>query len=103
MDKETHESLLEELLNPECEHSRKTEILQELRVDYTNVHEEFNETTKQVDKLSKDNSDLVLSNSKLFRQLKTTDDEEVNEEEEKKTYSESITLEQLEKGVTTDE
>jgi len=99
MEREKHENLLSELLNPEIEHSRRTEILQEIRIQNdTDIHD-FSENTSKADKLSRDNSDLVISNSKLFRQLGVTGD---NKEDDKKIvekeFSETITLEQLEKG-----
>jgi hypothetical protein len=97
MTRDEHEALLNELLNPEIEHSRRTEILQQMRVDYTNVITDFEKNTQSIEKLTKDNGDLVVSNSKLFRQIGLTDTSK--KEEEKKEVSETITIEQLEKGV----
>lgn len=96
MDKEKLEEMLQELLNPELEQSRKTEILQELRVGFSTVSAELEELTKANEKLQKDNNDLVISNSKLFRQLGTLGDESKEEEVEKKEFSETVTLEELE-------
>lgn len=96
MDKEKLEEFLQELLNPELEQSRKTEILQELRVGFSTVSAELEELTKANEKLQKDNNDLVISNSKLFRQLGTLGDESKEEEVEKKEFSETVTLEELE-------
>jgi regulator of replication initiation timing len=97
LSRDEHEALLNELLNPEIEHSRRTEILQQMRVDYTNVISDFEKNTQTIEKLTKDNGDLVVSNSKLFRQIGLTDTSK--KEEEKKEVSETITIEQLEKGV----
>jgi hypothetical protein len=48
--------------------------------------------------LQSDNDDLIISNSKLFRQLGIVGaNDETKKKEEKKTFSESITLESLEK------
>lgn len=96
MKREDHEALLNELLTPELEHSRRTEILQQLRVDYGTVITEHDGFTQQVAKLQTDNSDLVVSNSKLFRQLGITNDPNAKKKEEEKNFSETVTLESLE-------
>jgi regulator of replication initiation timing len=96
MKREDHETLLNELLDSGLEQSRRTEILQQLRVDYNNVTTEFGELTENTKKLQLDNSDLVLSNSKLFRQLGVTGTPE-EPKEKQKDFSESITIEALEK------
>lgn len=97
MAREDHENLLNELMNPEIEHTRRTEILQQLRVDYGTVHTDVATLTNERDKLQKDNSDLIVSNSKLFRQIGITGNEKKEKEDEKKELSETITIEQLEK------
>lgn len=94
MDRETHEAILNELLNPEIEQSRRTELLQELRVDYGSVITDHTELTQSNEKLQADNSDLVISNSKLFRQIGITDQKD-NEEVKEKEFSETVTLEGL--------
>lgn len=96
MSREEHEALLNELLDGELEMSRKTDILTSLRTDYTGVHGDFEELSKNNEKLLTDNNDLIVSNSKLFRQIGVvgTKDEEVVE---KKEFSETVTIEQLEK------
>lgn len=97
MKRDEHESLLNELLDGEIEHSRKTEILQQLRADYSNVHSEFEDVTSKNEKLSSDNQDLIVSNSKLFRQIGVTGTEKEKEVEEKE-FSEQITIEDIERG-----
>jgi regulator of replication initiation timing len=97
MERDAHEALLAELLKPELEHSRKTEILQQMRVDYAQVIDDDSKSKQSLEKLTKDNNDLVLSNSKLFRELKI-DEKEDKKEEEKKEFSETVTIEQLMKG-----
>lgn len=96
MQRELHENLLNELLNPELEQSRRTEILQELRVDYATVETDFNQLTESNTKLQKNNDDLIVSNSQLFRQVGITGNKELEQKEEEKTFSETITLESLE-------
>jgi hypothetical protein len=97
MDREAFENLLNEL-HGELDHSRKTEILQELRTAQSNAYLEEKETSEKLNKFQKDNDDLVLSNSKLFRQLKITDPSEDNPKEIQKEFSETVTIEQFEKG-----
>lgn len=96
MKRDDHEGLLNELLTPELEHSRRTEILQALRVDYGTVLTDFDTATKTTEKLQRDNSDLVVSNSKLFRQLGTQENPDAKKKEDEKTFSETVTLESLE-------
>ena len=96
MSREDYENYLNELINPDLEHSRRTEILQDLRVDYTGVIEDHEKQLKHIDKLTADNQDLVLSNSKLFRQLGINADPVQKKQEEEKEFSETITLEQIE-------
>jgi mRNA degradation ribonuclease J1/J2 len=70
-------------------------LLQNLRVDYGTVISEHEEHTGKIKKLSEDNSDLVVSNSKLFRQIGLTNKED-KKEEAKKEFSETITISQFE-------
>lgn len=97
MDREKHEQLLEELLTPDIEHSRKTEILQALRADYVKVLEDDANNKKELERLQKDNADLVLSNSKLFRQAGILNEED-GEKVEEKEFSETVTLSDLERN-----
>jgi hypothetical protein len=97
MKKDDHEALLGELLDTELTHTRRTEILQNLRADYGSVLAEHQEHSDRITKLSEDNSDLIVSNSKLFRQIGVTGTPK-EKDEVKKEFSETITLEQLEKG-----
>jgi Phi29 scaffolding protein len=100
MERDKHEALLNELLNRELDTSRLTEILTDLRADHVTGHSEFEEITKTSTKLQRDNDDLIISNSKLFRQLGTVGgNEEHKKVEEEKQFSETVTLESLEKGV----
>lgn len=98
MKREDHEALLNELLNTELEHSRRTEILQQLRVDHSNTHSEYEELSSTKSRLEKDNADLIVSNSKLFRQLGVVGTPEEPKEEQKE-FSQTVTIESLEKGI----
>lgn len=103
MSREDHENLLNQLMNPELDHTQRTDLLQQLRVDYTTVHTDFEEITKNNTKLKTDNDDLIISNSKLFRQLGVTGNETLEKKEEQKEFSETVTIESLEKGVQINE
>lgn len=98
MSKEEHEALLNELLVADLEHARRTEILQQLRMDYGTVHADFNVLTDANKNLQKNNDDLIVSNSQLFRQLGVVgENTEKKQEEVQKNFSETVTLELLEK------
>lgn len=97
MEREAYEELLNELNNPDLDHTRRTEILTDLRNDYNTVHTEFTELTQANEKLTASNNDLLEANSKLFRQAGFYTKEDKNKVE-KKAISETITLEDLEKN-----
>mgnify|MGYP001005610542 CR=1 FL=1 len=98
MSKEEHEALLNELLGADVEQSRRTEILQQLRTDYGTVHADFENITTNNQKLQANNDDLIISNSQLFRQLGVVGgNQEMQKQEEQKTFSETVTIEALEK------
>jgi len=96
MERNNHEEILNELLTPDLETSRKTELLQSLRADYSNVLTDFSTLAQTKEKLEKDNDDLIVSNSKLFRQIGIVDTD-VKKKEDQKSFSETITIDQLEK------
>lgn len=97
MERENHEELLNELNNAELTHERRTEILQLLRTDYVSVHSEFEQVTASIAKLKANNDDLVIANSKMFRELGYKADDPSKKEHEEKEFSETVTLEELEK------
>jgi hypothetical protein len=95
MSREEHEALLADLLTPEIEAAKKTEILQSLRDNYTEYSTTFEVLSNEKEKLAKDNADLVVANSKLFRQTGIVKDKEP-EEDKAKEFSQTITIEALE-------
>lgn len=101
MTRDEHEALLDELNSPEIDTSRRNEILHNLRSDYGSFLAEDEKKTQTLEKLTAEKSDLVTANSRLFRQLGISDnpDPEKKKEEEQKTISETITLEDIEKKV----
>lgn len=96
MEKEKFEEMLSELLTPDLEQSRKSEILQEFRTNYNATISGVTEIVEQNKKLVHDNDDLVVANSKLFRQLGVTSTDGENEQVDEKEFSETVTLEDLE-------
>lgn len=97
MKRDEHEEKLAKLLNPEIDHTERTEILQALRVDYNSVHTDFEGLTLSNEKFKRNNDDLLQSNSMLFRQAGILGDTTKAEEVVQKEFSETVTLEQLEK------
>lgn len=94
--KDEHEGLLSELLQEDILTSRKTEILQQLRVSNTIAHEVYDKASKNIENLSKEKDDLLVANSMLFRKIGVQElGEQKQQEEEQKTFSESVTLEDL--------
>jgi hypothetical protein len=94
-DREEHDNLLSELLTPDLDASRRTEILQNIRDNYTEFTTSVEVLNKDKEKLEKDNSALVVANSKLFRQHGIVNDDEPKKDE-KKEFSQKITLEAIE-------
>ncbi|HWI49886.1 MAG TPA: gp7 family phage scaffolding protein [Rummeliibacillus sp.] len=100
LSREERETLLSDLLNPELDHTTKSEHLQKLRVSLDTADGEIEDFTNSNKKLKSDNEDLVISNSKLFRQLGVVGAPEHEKEQAKeKQFSETVTIESLEKGV----
>jgi Phi29 scaffolding protein len=94
--KERHEEILGELLNPELEQSKRTELLTELRGAHNSAHEYVGTLDETNKTLKKNNDDLILANSQLFRSQGITPDSKQEKEEKKKEFSETITLSQIE-------
>lgn len=96
MDLERHEQLMGELNSPELSQERKTEILQELRSDYSAEFTQKTELAETKAKLEKEKEDLVKANGKLFLSSSFVPQEK-KEEVQKKTVSETITISDIEK------
>lgn len=94
LQREDHDNLLSELLTPDLDASRRTEILQNIRDNYTEFTTSMEVLSKDKEKLEKDNSALVVANSKLFRSSGIVVDEP--KKDVKKEFSSTITIEQLE-------
>ena len=99
MERDKHEQLLNEIMG-EVTETRKAEILQELRADYSGVLRDHETHTETIHKLSRDKEDLIVANSRLFRENGVyLDDKKKDEQVAEQTFSETVTLEQLEKQV----
>jgi Phi29 scaffolding protein len=99
MDREEHERLLAELLTPEKDMSAITDIVTRLRDDKTESTTEYETITKTAEKLKNDNDALVIANSKLFRQTGILGEGGKTKEDEKKTFSETVKLSDIEKNI----
>lgn len=95
MVREDHENLLNELNDPTLDVVRRTEVLQLLRTDYGAVITDHTTTTERLQETTKLNEDLTIANSKLFRQLGVQDDPSLKQKEDKKEFSETVSLESL--------
>lgn len=71
MEVDRHETILNRLNDPEITHNERTELLTELRADFTNVVTDLNEQTKSIKDLEKEKTDLVQAHSQLFRERGT--------------------------------
>jgi hypothetical protein len=100
LSRDERETLLNDLLNPELDHATRSENLQKFRLAFDSADVEIEEFEKKTSKMKTDIDDLVLSNSKLFRQLgQESGTEKQKEEHKEKIFSETVTIEGLEKGV----
>lgn len=95
MDKDTHEGLLNELLDKDLDHSRKAEILQELRTHHTAVTDGVTQLEESNAKYQKDNDDLTVSNSKLFRELGVVGNGGEETQVDQKEFSEEVTIDDI--------
>lgn len=93
--REEHESLLNELNNPDLDVVRRTEVLQLMRSDYGTILSDSEDKQTLIQENQRMIQDLTLANSKLFRQIGIEQDKNLKEEDVKKSRSESITLESL--------
>lgn len=97
---ERHEEILNALNSSETSQSDKTDLLGELRKGFGEGTDIISELTSKTEKLTVENSDLVHANSKLFRQIGVTEKDPAQEQkEEEQSFSETITLESIEKGL----
>ncbi len=95
MERDSHEQLLSELMGQPTE-ERKTEILQQLRADYSTVIHDHTNLTESERKLKLDKEDLLIANGRLFRENGIfVNDKEKDEKVEQQTFSETVTLESI--------
>lgn len=97
MDIEKHEEILNALNDPELSAVDRGELLGQLRSDYGAFTSEYQEMTETINKQDSAVKDLTLANSQLFRQIGANNrDPEKEKETQQQTFSETVTLEQLE-------
>ncbi|HSW75497.1 MAG TPA: gp7 family phage scaffolding protein [Candidatus Saccharimonadales bacterium] len=92
---EDHENLLNELNNPELDVVRRTEVLQLMRTNFGEVSSTIEDNQTLLQKNQQMIQDLTLANSKLFRQIGIEQNQDLKQNEDAKTRSETITLESL--------
>ena len=88
-----HDSLLTELMETE-DSSRRVEIGSELRADYNDVVTTSETATKSIEELTKQNEDVRLANSKLWRQVGPSSEGNNDPDPE---FSQTATLEDIER------
>lgn len=99
MDHARHEEILVKLNNPELSHTERGELLTELRNDYVTVITNHQTQLTSIEKLDKQNKDLVQHSASLFMQLgQQSNTDPKPKEEEEKVFSETVSLTQLMKG-----
>ena len=87
-----HDSLLTELMETE-DSSRRVEIGSALRADYNDVVTTSETATKSIEELTKQNEDVRLANSKLWRQVGPSSEDNDPDPE----FSQTATLEDIER------
>ena len=99
MEHSAYEAILNELYG-DTTPDRRTELLGMLRTDYSTVIKDHDTHTGRISELENDNKGLQVANGQLFRQLGYEGGKpEDKKKEDEKTFSETVTIEQLEKGV----
>jgi len=100
MDAKRHEEIMIALNDKETSLEERTAMLQELREDNAKMIGDFETFTNKQKELEEENKELLLTNSKLFRSQRYYDDtfEKQEEEQKKKSFSETATIEDLERG-----
>lgn len=99
MEYEKFEGYVNELLDPELDHARKTEILTDIKTSHSNDIKVDSEKDQKIADLDKKRLDLLDANSKLFRQIPTSH-EQTDLEKQKQVQSErskTLTISDLEK------
>lgn len=95
---EEFEGFMTELNSKDTELERKTDILQNLRKDYSDILAERESTSRKMEELNKEREHLLTTNSKLFRSSSYFNSEPDHQEKvEQKTFSETVKLSDIEK------
>lgn len=104
LSKEEYQDYLTELLDADetPNRARLTEIATNLRDAYYETHDEHESLSDSVNKLQEENYEISITNSQLFRQVSNERQGRTEEQEEQlqeETFSETISIEDMEKGV----
>lgn len=96
---EEYDKILEELGSEDLSAGRKAILLSEIRSDYAALTDHIKENTKLHDSLKAENEDLSKVNIDLFRKSGEVLYGGSPVQVKQKSFSESITIESLEKGL----
>lgn len=94
LSREEHEAILNQALGAETV-TERTELLSQLRDDHAETTSILGASQTTIEKLTTERDDLIVSHSKMFRKQGTQPDSDERKKEEEKTFSESITIDQL--------
>lgn len=99
MKRDEHEALLTKILGSSdpAKQGDVSEVLQQLREDYSQVLDHEAEVDKQNASLAETNDKLTQSNSRLFLQLGQQQEQTQNENDDQKR-AENVTLDDILKG-----
>lgn len=94
LSREEHEAILNQALGAETV-AERTELLSQLRDDHAETISILGANTSTIDKLTSERDDLIVSHSQMFRRQGTVNDPDLAKKEEEKTFSETVTIDQL--------
>jgi uncharacterized tellurite resistance protein B-like protein len=92
-----YNEILNQFINGTVSDEERPTALQQLREAFTVSYDDLKTLVDGNKKLLKETNDLTLSNSKLFRQLNSGTENTLQPKPKEKSFSESITIEDLEK------
>ena len=100
LDHDSHEELLSRLNDPELSAEDRTDVLTQLRSNYTDTLSEQASLTERTEKLEASNNDLLKANAKLFNEsgyiFENGDPATGQPTDDEPSVSETITLESVE-------
>jgi uncharacterized tellurite resistance protein B-like protein len=92
-----YNEILNKFINGTVSDEERPTALQQLRESFNTYSDDLKTLVDGNEKLIKETNDLTMSNSKFFRQLSSGNENTLQPKPKEKTFSESITIEDLEK------